>query len=341
MSFWKNLFGGKSLPKELSATNNSTSRTISLIDKKLSVSIFLHKIIVHKQTITCLSYLTNGLKELGQQELLITFKNSSQKYDAYEPVLIFFKQIYLLAQNGSIVKNGDYSQFGERDLIGWKGVLYTKIPNHINSLDQQIPTGCLAMILLTLEEVKSIQQFGHMRILSMLGKNNRWYPFPYWSDLDRKGLPIDELQKQSILKKVQSSIKISPSTITYKETKIFLTIPKTLKLQSLPSDIYSSDLTISLFPDLDSKADGCLTWSFEHNITDAIIPDKSEGKNLSGCFIVLIPAQNSNTSRLLEDGFVIMLTRETWKRFWKAVIDKEDILIECENSSPDLQISHI
>jgi hypothetical protein len=342
MSFWKNLFGIKEEKIEEPAPPSVPQLEmpelpilIPLIEGKLYVKLFYHEVETKEGRIKCLSYLTKGLIKVGQRELFLTIKNNHQEYQFYPEPMDLFRQIYMLAGNGRIVNRSDITQFGQKDLLGWKGIVYSDVPQ---SIHEEIPQDSLALVLLSLDEVQAIQIFGYMRILSMLGNEKRFYPFPYWSDLNRKPLPISQIAEKSVLTKVKGSIKMQHTTVTMRENKIIFSLSLHLDKKFLPQEVLPSSMTVAILPSLDDDTDGCLTWSFDNSVTDAIVPNGSMGTKLGGCFLAIIPEQPNNSSKIFEDGFTLMLTKANWIKFWESLINKTDLLIPVDDDSMDFSL---
>lgn len=330
MGFLKNLFN--KLQKKQDATELPAH--IELVANKLWVSIAVHQIpaTMGNSSLKALSFLTKGLESKGQQELFFVLKTNHTEIDNVpkEP-LYFFQQVYNLAQQGQFAREGSITQFGEKDLWGWKGIVYAKAPTHLS----QLPPNCLCMILLSLEEVQAVQTFGYARILSMLGKQTRYYPFPYWVDHYRENLLIKEL-KDSFLSKVRRIV-IAEATVTCSNHKhIYLTIRKTLD-RSWAQESFSSDTPLAILPSLSTEADSCLTWSFQTNKPEAITLPNSKGQTMGGCLLLIIGNQKENIARIVEDGFAVMLTNTEWERFWNAI--KQQHLYKMEASGTSLNFS--
>ncbi|MBL4650393.1 MAG: hypothetical protein JKY03_11745 [Aureispira sp.] len=316
MGFFKNIIDKLKGNKP----NDSFPITIELIPEKLSVIVDEHKIPVTmgNNNIRALSFLSNGLSNVGQQELFFVLKTNQidiQKIPQ-EP-LHFFAQVYQFAIQGRVVKEGDITQFGQKDMWGWKGIVYTKSPLH---LYKNLPKDCLSMILLSLEEVQAIPNFGALRILSMLGKQARYYPFPYWTDHHRANLLIREL-KDSLLSRV-NRINLPEAVVTSVNNEhIYLKISRQLALD-LSKQNFPSSVPVGILPSLATEADACLTWSFDSDTPEAITLPDSKGTIISGCLLILIGAQEQNSSRILEDGYALLLTTKEWDRFWIAFKNK-------------------
>lgn len=301
--------------------NDSFPITIEIIPQKLSVVVAEHQIPVTmgNNNVRALSYLTKGLIQVGQQELFFVLKtNQVDIHNIPEDPLLFFTQVYQLAMEGRVVKKGDITQFGQKDMWGWKGIVYASPPFH---LQKELPKNCLNMVLLSLEEVQSIQSFGALRILSMLGKQARYFPFPYWTDHHRANLQIREL-KDSLLSKVKR-INLQEAVVTLINNEhIYLKIPRQLNFEVSIQD-FPSSVPVGILPSLAPEADACLTWSFDANKSEAITLPNSKGTIISACMLVLIGQQEQNSSRILEDGYALLLTNEAWNQFWSALKNKE------------------
>ena len=174
----------------------------------------------------------------------------------HQEPLFFFQQVYKLATQGQLAKEGSITQFGQKDLWGWKGIVYTPVPPFLSN---QLPENCLCMVLLSLEEVEAIRTFGYTRILSMLGKQARYYPFPYWTDHYRENLPLAEVAKHTFLNKVRRMV-LPEATVTLiqKQQHLYLDIDKNTPLH-LEQEAIPNDIPLAFLPSLSSTADACLT----------------------------------------------------------------------------------
>lgn len=310
---------------------------IEIIPSKLIVTISEHQIPVtmENNNTSALSFVTKGLRDIEQQELFFVLKTHKiDPSDIPQDPLHFFAQVYQLAQKGQRVRKHDVTQFGKKDMWGWKGIVYASPPPH---LQKELPSGCLCMVLLSLEEVQAVQSFGALRILSMLGKQARYYPYPYWTDHHRANLLIQAI-KDSLLSKV-NRINLPEAVVTLiKNEHIYLKVLKEIAID-FPEETFPSAIPIGILPTLDVKADACLTWSFDTNVPEAITLPNSKGLVIGGCMLVIIGEQTQNSSRILEDGFALLLTNKEWKRFWLAFENKT--IYELETSSEVMNFSLI
>lgn len=311
----------------------SFPQTIELIPDRLYVEVFLHevKIGMSNQSLNTLGFLTKGLSATGQKELFIAIQSPDQQYTSIPPAPIhFINTIYDYAQKGHTVDSREMTQFGERDLLGWKGVVYIDPPAHLAHLFSA-PT--LSVILLSASEVEATREVGTMRVLSMLGKQFTYYPFPYWSDLGRTELPISRMKAQSLLSQVKCMSWTSSHLILHQHEIRFMPFQGKLP-SSLSKEMLPPEEPVALFPSLSPTANGCLTYSFDgpEKGPQAITPPGGNGSILSGCCLILIGGQEEYSSRILEDGFCLMLTDVQWEGFWDAFLEGKSYSLTSEQS---------
>jgi len=324
MGFFKKLFGLEKkeelvLPQEM-----------ELIENELTLKVFYHEIQrSESKKIKSIAFLTKGLYALGQKEVLLFLVNKQQKYyEIPQDVTAFCKQLSAFAKNEQYVDNGDLTQFGRKRFLGKQGLLYSDLQPHLGALTES-PT--LHMLLVSENEVSAAQHFGNLRILSMLGAKYRYYPFPYWSELHRVDLPIEEMAQKSIISQLGKLLRLNLSSIVRTEGVLKLTISKKFEAD-IPDEAIKPDSPLAILPLLDEQADACLTFPFSQSLQgpEAISAPNSQGEMISGCFLGVFPNQEEYSTRMIEDGFSILLTDEQWAAFWEAFKAKENYEITSE-----------
>ena len=280
-----------------------------------------------------MTFLSKGLYAKGQKELSLTLLNNNNDFKTVlEKVSYFFKLIYQYTINGTIVIEGETTEFGKNDFLGWKGILYAEL---CVEFKDYIIAPTLLMILVTEKELKSIKTHGSMRILSMLGKENTFFPYPFWSDLSRKELPIEKMKQKSFLSKIQASMTLNRSSVTLKENNIYFQISKYQNL-NLPKEGMPLNITIAIFPTLNLHSEGCFTFTFDNieNGPVAITAPNKKGNTIGGCFIIILPNQEEYSARIVEDGFCIMVTDNQWIAIWDTIQNKKNLVIDDKKSLP-------
>jgi hypothetical protein len=89
-------------------------------------------------------------------------------------------------------------------------------------------------------------------------------------------------------------------------------------VQTVLEDL-SADQAVALLTDIDSTANGCFVWEPGQWRPEAIAPPNSDGSRICGCFVMLVPQQQANDVRLVEDGVALLLTDEAWADVRKAL----------------------
>lgn len=324
MKFFRKLFQSK---KELKKPENQTRKEtkhgvehapklpykIELIPDQLYVKVFQYNYKADKHS---LAYVTEGLMNVGQKELFFT---SISHNNVIDKIIQFFKQVYQFAQQGRIVDVGGKTQFGTSNINGWKGIIYAPVSTPIAGVNSETT---LIMIMLFLEEIEAAHQCGARRILSMLGKQYRFYPHPYWNETNRNHLAIKTVMQNSIVPRT-SILNLSSSTATLNNNHISFEV-KQDSVKTTLEQIPQANTPITILPDLNNNANVCLTWSFDSQYTDGITPDGSDGSIVGGCMLIVCPEAESNSTRILEDGFAVMMTDEDWNKFWTAFNNKKN-----------------
>lgn len=314
---------------------NQLPITSVIIPDKLTAEIYLHTVSTKQGSAECLAYRTNGLEDVGQNELVLILRSNAEEYDIPETPLYFFAQVYAFAEQGRVVGEGDITQFGEKDLLGWKGVVYMDFPLLAGDEDYK---NCLAMVLLTFDEAQSVRQFGYLRVAALLGMENSYYPYPYWSDLDRQPLPVEQIATTSIIPNLGGSVHFPLASVMMENNEIVFTLPKNTPPNKLPAEILPLELTFAIFPGLNKTANGCLVFTANNPAPAAITPEGSNGSRLSGCVLVVGAQQDTNFTRIIEDGFAVMMTNEAWREFWESLIHKKAFALKMDGENMDFAI---
>ena len=321
MSFWP--FKKKeTAEKPSSSIISEVDTTITLIPEKLDVRIKTHNISYNGITFQCLSFVTKGLAPLGQKELVLTLEHKNDVPQPYPQLpLDFFKTVYHYASEGSIVEEGGKTEFGNT-FLGKKAVIYIIGQDEISGL--QTPKEYLSMILLTEKEIEAVNRYGYLRVLSMLGNLYAYYPTPFWNDLSRMELSVGEFIETSILNNF-NGLPLSKSIVTQIGEEVQLKIAKgTPMLEEAPP----RSMPVAILPSLDASADACYTWNPEQLKVITTYTDITQINKISGCFIGLLAEQETSLVRIIEDGFVILMTNNQWEKFWKAYLNQQPFSIE-------------
>jgi len=179
-------------------------------------------------------------------------KKKKRRKFSYEEPLHFFRQLFGITSQ-STVEHGSCTKFvGNGGLYGSSAILYSEISSTapisaaaaaasavggrtssrrdlLNDEDNNLAyyssydEDCLAMILLYGEEERSaLTTFGHLRLMGLLGHKQGYYPYPYWSELQRPSLFENCISNKSNAGKNSSSALSFCSALGMFTGRIFL-----------------------------------------------------------------------------------------------------------------------
>lgn len=304
--------------------------TVDLIPGKLKVKIYDHEIHTRAGALPCWSYVTDGLRPLGQKELIFTFSRlPGEEPESYPKNLLhFLNVVYGLAQQGRIVDVGGFTELNDSDLLapGFPGVAYIRgqaldgIPETRDSL---------AGVLITGDELEVARAFGMTRVMSNLGRAYRFYPCSPWTDRARTSVvTMKSMEGQSLLAKTRR---------TWVEGAWFrIDGEREIELRRLSStrDQFASllgqvppDQVFTLLTEPDPVANACLVWNVGQSGLEAITPPNSNGSAKTGNFIMFVPDQQKNDFCELEDGIALLLTNSSAATIRAALQSGKDISV--------------
>lgn len=275
---------------------------------------------------------TEGLRSRGQREILVTLRTRDvdDLASIIRDVANFFAFVYRLAGEGKIVRNGDFTQFGERGLLGGtnNGVLYVDA-NPISDID--LPPAPLAAIVVGPDEIALARASGPYRVLARLGEHYRTFPFPRWNDLHRSSVATGEQETTSVLAKMARA-RVSGSSVVAESGHLRMLVtpdgrPVLRKLlePSAPSE------PVALLTDPTPDANARLVWRPGQTEPTAITPPGSDGSRMTGIFLLVTGGVERDEVRLFEDGYALLLTPDSLASLWQALRDEQPFSLDrCE-----------
>ncbi len=309
---------------------------------RLSVKIHSHDLPLGNDSIPCWTYVTSGLMSAGQAEMILTIQRRPTEtiHEFPEEVLLWFTQIFQWATEGMIVHCGGRStlQSGHFITPGMIGVLYQNA-QPLKGID--VPPGALCMVPVTNLEMIASEEFGQLRILSLLGNKFCYYPFPPWFDRAREGTVdakmLDDMSV-SLCARMPRVIVRGLRVIKHGTTLHALVVPENVAgfrqmFSSMPPDMFSLRISV----DLDENADACLVWqpqgaTLPHAITKPL--DGMSGVRsttnirVGGTFLCIVVSPDGLAYRVLEDGFALMITEKEWSQLRDALQAGSDLEID-------------
>jgi hypothetical protein len=292
-------------------------KILEILPDILSIDVYSHTMPTLLETFPCWTFISRGLFRTGQKEIIISLKKKADENeeDLFEAVVNYYKIITNFAVNKKLVDHGGVTQFGERKFFGHH-LLYVEarsIP------DIPVPARSLYALLINDEEMTWYQQFGDLRLTAKLGATTRHYPYPSWSDRDRRSVVSEKDREESILS--QASLLRNPTVVIFRENNEVV-----LKLNKAHA-AYLREAFAELTPDmpliflgrLSPDADACLAWDSSQDEPFAISDPSGQGKKIAGCFLLIATDEGPVTVRVVEDGFGIVMSPENLTGFGQAI----------------------
>jgi len=192
---------------QAAALRNAFPVTVDIIPGKLKARVFLHDIQYPAgASLSCWSYVSEGLAAQKQKEIIFTLvRGPGQKPEDYpHDILDLLEGIYKFAADGRLVDVGDVTPFGDtgfmqRDI---RGIGYVA-PENLPGVD--MPSPALAGILLKGDEAVIAWNLTPTRVTALMGKSYRYYPYPFWSDLQRTPVGSPKIWTRALLKSCRGS----------------------------------------------------------------------------------------------------------------------------------------
>lgn len=348
MSWWKKLFGGSrtevsdgepAAPEPPPSPARTTAArqfplTVELIPGALIGRVFLHEIEAGSERIPCWSYVSEGLCEHGQKEVVITLRRERGEAaeDFPKDPLHLFGTLFQLATQGRCVDVGGHSELGTRRFLGHH-LLYADAQP---LADVELPLPCLTVLLINDEELRGVRAFGSTRVLSRMGHAARHYPFPPWVERRRRGVSLARTLEQSILTKL--SLRISGKiVVSLHDNRVTLGIQRELHDKLRDAELPDAPLAFLALRDPDANA--CLVWEPGQGEPAAITPPGGDGSRVAGAFAVVLGEQPHDGGMIVEDGFVLELTELSWAKFQRALLGGTELAIPATAGGMDFALT--
>ncbi len=347
MSVWSKLFGGNAEVAAAEGNPQSASAflppspgnpsTVQVIPGKLTVAFHAHDALEGSAG-SFLSAVTHGLHKQKQHEIVVSLRlaPSDDLAEQARDLIRFFATVHDWARQGRRVDAGELTQFGARGLFGQSdnGLLYVTA-RPISGVE--LPARALAAVLVDRAEARLAMDCGVYRVLSRLGEQHRHFPHPTWSDLHRSSVATPR-ESESLLAKVRRARTRAASFLVQgKRVRILLSREVRTDLRSSVASLPAGAPFALLTAPADS-ANAVLVWHPGQKEPKAITPDGSDGSRLSGCCLLIASGGQKDQARLLEDGYSLLFSHETWARVSAALFAakpltvrlSDDIVLELE-----------
>lgn len=340
MSWWQSL----GLPgAQIDKNSIKFPFEIELVPDILRASIMLSSFTMADEDLVCWTYVSNGLKKVGQKELLISIRKptTDSVSDFPQAPVEFFKTVFQHALRKEFIDIGSISDFGE------DGFLSREFPGAAYIRSQSMgdwfpPEESLSMVLMKAEELAASQFAGLTRVLALLGKSSLHFPCPVWNDLGRKTVITEETLKtmsESFIAQMPR-ILIRDSGVSSEDRVINLQLPLSSRHYFKQLSELDKQTPLLLLTDLDERADAVLVWQEDKKVPPlAISAPGTEGNRIAGSFICFAPDQTSDHGMIIEDGFVLSTKQETWDELRNSLVNGSPFYLAREDEGYDFKLA--
>ncbi|MDB5310235.1 MAG: hypothetical protein JWO38_4437 [Gemmataceae bacterium] len=354
MGWWSRLFGRS---QASAPTTKELPGEVELIPGRLVARVVAHEVPLGDRTLPCWTYTTHGLAAVGQDELIFTLRRRSGEPATAVPTDPFtlMKQVFSLAEQGRAVGPMGYTVFGSpRGFLGVTqqvGIVYARPPAALPDIPVASVDQTLVVILLRPEEAAVVQRVGAYRVLTLLGREARYYPYPFWSDRDRAAVINEAAAQASVMSKVsarigcpEASVRVSipdvPRQVGAADREVsgfgdtiefWLTKTQAAKLaDTLRSFGPSGSCVLTTTPD--PSADVRLVWEPGLMEVQTITPGGSKAQIVTGGYLIVVFGPDlQDGARVVEDGFAVIFRPETWERVLSAMTNGEGLHVPGQN----------
>lgn len=286
------------LNKQIYFTNRSITARVSLVQLKIGGQV---------KPAWC--YQTYGMGELKHPELFVlVLKESGEADDAFPhgPIKIL----------GGLAKARSSEPYNQLDLTPYP--CFPELPKFPGVLfvpyDQlrgpQVPSGSLALVAITTQEMQTSQVAGPTRVKAALAQQATYYPCPIWCDRQRTSVFTEA--DVSYMKKDPTThlppVGTYGGVLLHNDDEFSLRISKDEgKMLGQALEKYKGGMRLLLC--FDPRAGAFKVWPPEDakGVT-AVAPGQPDASRVSGSFVAIVAGTKKNSVRQFSDGFLLQLS---------------------------------
>jgi hypothetical protein len=275
------------------------------------------------------SLITRGLESVGQRELMIIIRRCRGESRPPDFPFILFRTLHRLAANGSTVGEGGHTRLAAP--VGGgppiEGFVYEEPGGRWwqEMLPDDHSRPPLLVIPLLTGEIDAALSFGHARVLALLGRQARYYPYPEWFDPARAPvLDIAAYRSKTLLKNFPV-LHVPYIQVVRYGLRLEITLPRQ-KCAALLGSVRELPDAVALLPGFARNVLSTMVWRPGQTQPEAIwasthapeaTPRHDAGIGVN--FLAIIHGDIDPTVVLREDGYALMLSERLWNQFLAAL----------------------
>lgn len=327
MSVWSKLFGGSgeaSNLAELAPPSRGRPTQIAAIPGKLAVTFYAHDVAPQNEG-NFLTAVTEGLSKRRQRELVVTLR-LADKDDVGErmrDLTRFFVTVLRWAEQRNLVDAGGVTQFGKRGMFGGSGNGFLYVAARpIRGVE--LPGRALAAVSVDALEVETALAHGVYRVLARIGDQSGCFPFPTWSDLERRSV-VSSREAESALSNI-SRTRAPGVHFVVEGKRVRVRVPKLARgVLSRGVGALAPGTPFALLTEPAPNADALLVWYPGQAEPKAIYAEGSDGSHLTGGCLTVVPGGQQDEVRVMEDGYSLLLSADTWGSLASSLLSERTV----------------
>ncbi|MEI9952966.1 MAG: hypothetical protein WDO74_29315 [Pseudomonadota bacterium] len=327
MSVWSKLFGGSGeAPSlaDLKPPSRALPTNVDAIPGKLTVTFHAHDVADGSEG-NFLTAVSDGLSKRRQRELVVTLRLAEHDdvSDRMQELSRFFVTVLRWAQQRNLVEAFGLTRFGKRGMFGGSGngLLYVDA-RPIRGV--ALPGRALAAVLVDAGEVETALAHGVYRVLARLGEQSGCFPFPTWSDLARRSV-ANAREGESALAKI-SRTRAPGVHFVVEGKRLRVRVPKLARgILGRGVGALAPGTPFALLTEPAANADALLVWYPGQAEPKAIYAEGGDGSHLTGGCLTVVPGGQKDEIRVLEDGYTLLLSSDTWGSLASSLLGERTI----------------
>lgn len=287
---------------------------VTIGSEALKMKVYSHTLPSASGAVASLTFVTEGLRRLGQREMVMTLRDRVGARDALIEEVGQIMALYpMLAAEGRTTRAGTLTTFGRHRPFGCHLAYAPAMAFEDVAIDPEM----LRVLLVNDDDREGFARFGMTRWMSRKGRETQWFPVAAWCESEGPRAYFSDDGQHSILKGV-AALGLE-GAVTLRGATVHFT-PHGRDHEALADACGEARAAryLAVLPQLDPEADACMVWSPGQSQREAISRLESRGEAVGLCFLLCMEAPETKLT-FLEDGVAVGLESTQFEAFIDAL----------------------
>jgi hypothetical protein len=256
-----------------------------------------------------------------QREVVLTILRTSNHDGFPEGIIGYVPALKHFASQGRLVDDGGVSGYQAPGPFGFGAFVGLAFFGAPPIEGVALPDNALAGVFLTEGELAMATTCSVRRVLNRLGKAQRYFPVPFWSDPNRPSVYSVGDANQSLLAKIAHA-SLPAATATLRGNAMHLRLPSSFAAKL--AERIEARAASALLPGRERGVEAALVWSPGQQEPEAIFVDGPPPTAYAATFVALVHSDaDQDDIRFMEDGYAVLLSARSADRLVAALRAKE------------------